>query len=184
MARLDPVTPSELSSEQKRLYDIITATRGGNLGGPLSILIRTPHIAGATDDLHNAFRLHGKLDRRPFEMLVLLVARHYCAGYAWEVHEQLALKAGLAKDVISAIYDRWTPQPTQENDRLIYDLAMELLSTKTLDQDAYRGAVERLGSELLIEVVTAVGFYSMVCLLLNSFEVDTPSGRDFPTAAS
>jgi 4-carboxymuconolactone decarboxylase len=184
VARLNPVTPSELSSEQKRLFEIITATRGGNLGGPLSILIRTPHLAGAADDLHNAFRLRGKLDRRPFEMLVLLVARHSGAGYAWEVHEQLALKAGLAKDVISAIYDRSAPRLTEEDDQLIYDLATELLSTKTIDKDAYRAAIDRLGAELLIEVVAAVGFYSMVCLLLNSFEVDTPSGRDFPPAIS
>ena len=184
MARLNAVILSELNSEQKRLYDIIAGTRGGNLGGPLSILIRTPHIAGAADDLHNAFRLHGKLDRRPFEMLVLVVARHYGAGYAWEVHERLALKAGLAEDRISAICDGHIPELTEENDRLIYDLVIQLLSAKTLDHDAYQAARDRLGSELLIEVVAAVGFYSMVCLLLNSFEVDTPSGRDFPIAGS
>lgn len=83
---------------------------------------------------------------------------------------------------ISAIDDQRTPEFREENDRLIYELVTQLLSAKTLDGDLYRRGVDGLGLEHLIEVVAAVGCYSMVCLLLNSFEIDAPNGRDLPKA--
>jgi 4-carboxymuconolactone decarboxylase len=163
-----------MSAEQKQLYDIICATRAGHLGGPLSILIRTPHLAGAADDLHNAFRLNGKLKRRAFEMLVLMVAHHYKAAFAWVTHESLALKAGLPAQAIVAIAENRAPDFADKDEKTIHAVTERLLAQKTLDDVLYRRATEQLGSELLIETVAAVGFYSMVCLLLNSFDVDPP----------
>src|SRR4051794_4857773 len=96
----------ELDAEQKRIYDIIAGTRKSGLGGPFSVLVRIPHVAEPANGLHNAFRLNGKLDRRIFELLILLVARAHTAEFAWVVHEALALKAGLDARVIVAVRER------------------------------------------------------------------------------
>jgi 4-carboxymuconolactone decarboxylase len=57
---------------------------------------------------------------------------------------------------------------------VIYDVVTELLATKTVGTATYRRALQALGAELLIEAVGAVGFYSMVCMTLNVFEVPIP----------
>src|SRR5581483_3864340 len=168
MTRLLPPALPNMTPEQKHLYDVMCATRGGNLGGPMSILIRTPHLAGAADALHNAFRLTGKLNRRAFEMLVLMVAHHYKAAFAWVTHARLALQAGLPAQSIEAIGENRTPAFADEHEKTIHAVVEHLLAQKMLDDALYRRAIEQLGAELLIETVAAVGFYSMVCLLLNS----------------
>jgi 4-carboxymuconolactone decarboxylase len=177
MARLEQVRPADLTAEQKRMYDIIVGTRATGLGGPFSVLVRTPYIAEPANGLHNAFRLTGKLDRRVFELLVCMVARECGAEYAWAVHEELARKAGLAPDVIVAVRERRMPGFAHDDERLIYDLTTQLLKTKTLNEATYRRAVAALGVDLLIEVTSAVGFYSMVCMLLNTFGVAAPGGE-------
>jgi 4-carboxymuconolactone decarboxylase len=174
MTRLLPPSASEMTPEQKQLHDIMCATRGGNLGGPMSILIRTMHLAGAADDMHNAFRLNGKLKRRPFEMLVMMVAHQYQAQFAWVTHERLALQAGLPAETIAAIAENRVPKFSDEDENMIFTVTERLLAKKTLDDDLYQRATAQLGSEILIETVAAAGFYSMVCLLLNSFDVDPP----------
>jgi 4-carboxymuconolactone decarboxylase len=172
MQRLSDLDPTLMDAEQRRLFDVIAGTRAGGLGGPLSVLIRTPHIAGSADSLHNAFRLEGKLDRAAFEMLVLQVASRHEAGYAWKVHEALARKAGLPPDIIQSIERGTAPDqfqtPVQQQ---VYNVGAELLASRGLADATYEAAQKTLGTNLLIEVVAAVGFYSMVCLVLNAFRV-------------
>src|SRR3954469_13184787 len=130
--RVAEVRYDELDSEQKRIYDIIAGTRKSGLGGPFSVLVRVPHLAGPANDLHNAFRLEGKLDRDVFEMLVLMVARHHGSDFAWAVHEALALKAGLEPRIVEAIRTRRLPDTRRDTERLMFDIVTQLLQAGTL----------------------------------------------------
>jgi 4-carboxymuconolactone decarboxylase len=181
--RVPEVRYEELDAGQKRVYDIIAGTRKSGLGGPFSVLVRIPHVAGPANDLHNAYRLNGKLDRRIFELLILIVARAHTTEFAWTVHEALALKAGLDENVIAAVRERRTADFKQADERLTYDLVTQLLQTRTLSSAAYQRGVEALGVDLMLELVSAVGFYSMICLVLNSFAVPA-SGGGTPLANS
>lgn len=174
--RVAEVQYDELDAEQKRIYDIIVGTRKNGLGGPFSVLVRIPHVAEPANDLHNALRLHGKLDRRIFELLILIVARAHTTEFAWVVHEAIALKAGLDTKVIEAVRERRVPDFPNADERVTYDLVLQLLQTRTLSTQTYQRGIERLGLDLLLEIVSAVGFYSMICLVLNSFEVPASGG--------
>jgi 4-carboxymuconolactone decarboxylase len=171
MSRLPPVSRNELTADVQRLYDVIAGTRRDGLAGPFSALIRNPIIAEPANDLHNAFRLKGKLDRRLFELVVLQVAHEWSTQYAWSVHERLAIKAGLSSSIIEAIRTDAEPVSMRDDERLIYLLVREILQHKTLGPATYHKAAAALGLELLIEVVAAVGFYSMLCWVLNVFDI-------------
>jgi hypothetical protein len=60
---------------------------------------------------------------------------------------------------------------------LTYDLVTQLLQTRTLSTSAYRRGIDALGLDLIIELVSAVGFYSMICLVLNTFGVPASAGQ-------
>lgn len=175
--RVGEVRYDELDPEQKRMYDIIAGTRKSGLGGPFSVLVRVPHVAEPANGLHNAFRLSGKLDRRIFELLILIVARQHTAEFAWVVHEALALRAGLDPAVIAAVRERRMPDFKHADERLTYDLVTQLLQTSRLNDSAYQRGVAALGVDLLIELTSAVGFYTLVCLVLNTFEVPAADGQ-------
>jgi 4-carboxymuconolactone decarboxylase len=45
-----------------------------------------------------------------------------------------------------------------------------------LSDASYRRALDFFGLDLLVELITATGFYTLVAMMLNAFEVDTPDG--------
>jgi len=175
MARVDHLKPEELTPDQQRLFREIAATRD-RVGGPFGVWLRTPAIADAANRLGNTLRHDSNLDRRLFELMVLVIARHWGAQYEWFVHESAARKAGLPEDVISAVRDGRTPSFGRADEQLVYDVVSELQTTKTLSDATYARALEALGLNLLIEFITAAGFYSMVAMMLNAFDVPTPDG--------
>jgi 4-carboxymuconolactone decarboxylase len=175
MSRLAPIQPNELTPEQTRLYDEIVRTRAKGLDGPFGVWLRKPSVGEPCEKLQNAFRLDGKLNRRVAELLILLVAREWTAQYAWYLHEILALKAGLPAETIAAIRARRRPPVLQPDELPVYEVVTELLATKTVSAETYDRALKALGEDLLIEVVSAVGFYAMVCMTLNVFDVPIPA---------
>jgi 4-carboxymuconolactone decarboxylase len=177
MARIDQVNRDDLNPRQQALYDNIMRTRPrGTLSGPFSVWIHTPAIAEPADGLANCFRVSPKLDKRLIELIILVVCRDATVKYAWSVHEPLAREQGLAPAAIEAIRARKQPDFKRDDEKLIYDLVTELLTTKTLSPATFERATASLGREGLIEAVSCVGFYGMIGLVLNAFDVPPQSG--------
>jgi hypothetical protein len=69
------------------------------------------------------------------------------------------------------------PKFVREDERLIYDTITELNVARTLSQAAYKRALADLGLDLLIELITAAGFYTMVAMILSAFDAPVPGGE-------
>lgn len=176
MSRVPDIRLEDLTAEQKRIYDEIALSRGGVVRGPFPIWLRNPDLADPANQFGNALRVHGKLEKRLFELMVLIVARHWSAQYEWFSHAKSALKAGLSPEIVEAIQDRRLPEFVREDERLVYEIITELVETRTLSQPSYDGALAALGLDLLIELITAAGFYAMIAMVLNAFDAPVPSG--------
>jgi 4-carboxymuconolactone decarboxylase len=176
MGRIAALEPDQLSPEQKRIHHEIAGARGGVVRGPFAVWLRLPSIADAANQLGNSIRLHGKLDRRLFELAILIVARHWNAQYEWYVHERDARSAGIAEELIADIRERRVPAFAKEDEKLVYELVTELQDSKTLKDKTYERAVALLGVDLLIELVTTIGFYTTAAMMINVFDVPVPDG--------
>jgi 4-carboxymuconolactone decarboxylase len=175
MARVEDLKPESLTAEQKPIHDRIAGSRGGTVRGPFAIWLRNPAIADAADKFGTILR-KGKLDQRLFELMVLLVARHWSAQYEWFAHERHAREVGIPEPVIEALRHRRKPEFARDDERLVYDLVTEMNETRTLSQPTYDRAVAMLGLDLVIELITALGFYTMVAIMLNGFDAPVPGG--------
>jgi 4-carboxymuconolactone decarboxylase len=176
MSRVPDLAPAEMTAEQKRIHDEIASKRRGHVRGPFAIWLRTPTIADHANQFGNAIRVAGKLDKRLFELMVLIVARHWSAQYEWFAHEDQALANGVAPAVVEAIRHGRTPDFAQADERLIYELVTELNARKILGPATYDRGVAHFGLELFIELATAIGFYTMVAMMLNAFDAPVPGG--------
>jgi len=177
MARVADLLPEQLTPQQKRIHDEIAGTREGTVRGPFAIWLRLPEVADRANQFGNALRLHGRLEKRLFELMVLVVARHCSAQYEWFAHEQAALKAGLSADIVESVRAGDRPAFAKADEALVYDIVSELSETHALGQPAYDRGVAALGLELMIELVTAAGFYTMVAMMLNAFDAPVPGGK-------
>ena len=176
MGRLPDIDPAKLSSEQRAIYDRLMRERG-HMRGPFAVWLRNAELCEHTLKLQEMFAARVKLERRLLELMILVAARLATAQYAWFIHEPYALKFGIAPDIVEAIRERRTPNFTREDERLVYDLTMELNTTGTLSEASYQRGMAMFGEQVMVELVSAIGFYAMVAMTLNAFAVAVPDGK-------
>ena len=70
------------------------------------------------------------------------------------------------------------PLKVQECQRIVYDLVTEVLASKKVSAATFARAETALGRDGIIEAVTCAGFYGMIGLVLNTFEVPPQPGGD------
>lgn len=157
------------------MAEAIAGTRGGTVAGPFAIWMHLPDVAERASDLGNRLRFRGRLERRLFELAVLAVARRWGAQYEWFAHESAARQAGVPEDVIQAIRVGQRPSFQRADEVLVYRIA-EAAQAGSLKQGLYDEGVAALGLELMIELITVVGYYTMIALVLNAFEAPVPGG--------
>jgi len=176
MSRVPEVDPAAFSPEQHKLYDAMMASRpDGKLEGPSTMWIRNAGLAAVTGQMAKLLRYEGKLEALLFEMITLLVARQWTAHYVWSVHAKEATRVGLAPEILEAIRTRRIPPFSHERQKLIYEMTNELLDTKKVSDGTYMRAEQEFGVDLVLEIVTAVGFYTLICMTIKTFEVPAPS---------
>jgi 4-carboxymuconolactone decarboxylase len=177
MPRLPEIDPEKLSPEQRAIYDRMVGLRG-HMRGPFAVWLRNAELCQNAANLQEMFAGRVSLDRRLLEVMILVAARQATAQYAWFIHEPHALKFGIAPEIVEAIRERRTPDFAREDERLVYDLTTELNTTKTLSEASYQRGMAMFGEKVMVELVSAIGFYMMVAVTLNAFAVPVPDGNE------
>jgi 4-carboxymuconolactone decarboxylase len=176
MARAPELEREKLSSEQKRVHDeIAKRIPHGIVRGPFAVLLNAPALAEGALLAYSAIRA-ARLERRLVELMILIVARFHSAQYEWFAHGPRALEAGIAAETVEAIRQRRTPALAREDERMVYDVVSELLATRRLSAASFERAHALLGTERLVELIAGAGFYTMLALTINGFDVDVPEG--------
>jgi 4-carboxymuconolactone decarboxylase len=178
MSRLATITVNDLDAEQKaaldELQNVLTSANG--LGGPFAVWLRMPGIGPKLIDLFATHRRQGKLEKRLFELMTLVVIRHWSAQFAWWAHGPRTKELGVAAESVEAIRTRRAPKELKSDEQLVYDVTDEMMTTQKLGDATYARAKAGLGEAVLIELIFAIGFYNMVGITLQAFQVDTPDG--------
>ncbi|MGH7928558.1 MAG: carboxymuconolactone decarboxylase family protein [Candidatus Binatia bacterium] len=177
MSRLPEIDASKLAPEQRAIYDQIMRARG-HMRGPFAVWLRNAELCENTLKLQEMFASQVKLERRLLELMILVAARLATAQYAWFIHEPHARNFGITPEIIQAIRERRTPEFGRDDERLVYDVTMELNTTRSLSEANYKRGMEMFGEQVMVELVSAIGFYAMVAMTLNAFAVSVPTGKD------
>jgi 4-carboxymuconolactone decarboxylase len=173
MPRLPPLEVEKLSAERRKIYDDIKRMRG-QVRGPFAVWLRNAELAEGALKLQELFASRVKLERRLVQLMILVAARFANAQYAWFIHEPHALQYGVGPDVVEAIRERRTPNFPREDERLVYDITLELNTTHRLSAATFDRGIAAFGEQQMVELISGVGFYSMVAMTLNAFEVAVP----------
>ena len=176
MARLPPLDPATLDAEQQAVHDVIAAGPRGSLRGPLAVWLRRPKLASQAQALGQYCRFDSSLDKRLSELAILVTARVWGSEFEWWAHKAHALDAGLAPGAIEAIRTHQAPRLTDPEEQAVYDVAMTLNRVRKLDDALYARALAVLGEGRLIDLVGVLGYYTLISMTINVFEVDRPDG--------
>ncbi|GAB2893505.1 carboxymuconolactone decarboxylase family protein [Paraburkholderia jirisanensis] len=178
-----PVFHAETAStEQRAVLDEILSGPRGNLNGPFLGWIFSPEFAQHAQRLGAFCRYQTGLPLRLSELAILVTAARWQAQAEWHIHCPIALDAGLPAELAEAIRTGSQPVFTDANDQLIHAFATELYETKRVSDATYQQAVERFGHTVVINLVGLLGYYTLVAMTLNVFNMRAQGQNELPFA--
>jgi 4-carboxymuconolactone decarboxylase len=175
--RLKPLAAGALTEEQKTVMREAEEGRRGHVPKPMLGWLGNPEMARRAQHLGALLRYETTLAGRLSELAILVTARHWSAAYAWQAHKREALKCGLDGQIIADIAARKKPRFDQRDAEIVYEFSSTLLARHRVDDALYQTAVAQFGERGIAEIVGIIGYYSLVCLTLNTFEFDMPEGQ-------
>lgn len=173
MQRLNPPDPDKYNEEQKRIAESVTQSRG-SVRGPFGVWLNSPGLADPAQQVGAFLRFSSKMPGNLRELAIITVGRHWGAQYEWHAHAKIAVEEGVAPEAVERLRNRQVPAPLTDDEQMIYELATEIVGTGRLLQQSYDRGVERLGPELMVDLVGLCGYYSLICFTLNVFDVPVP----------
>ena len=179
---------TELTPRQQEISDQIAAKRGATRG-PFLIWLRSPELAEKVDALGAYCRFDSSINERLRELSLLIAARHFDAQYSWNAHHKKAVEAGVSLESIKELASNEVPHFAHPDEQLLYTLATQILRDHFVDQTTFDAALAEWGEAGLVDIIGCLGNFSMLAMLLNTFQVDLKPGdqppfpevRDFAT---
>lgn len=180
MPRLAPLDFNSLTPEQKDAAEAIRSGPRGGLRGPFEAWLRAPGLADTAQRLGAYCRFGSSLPGDINELAILMTGKRWAAQFEFWAHSRLALQAGLDPAIIEAIRTGAEPPFGREMERVVYDFVNEYFETNRVSDATYRRAVDTFGERGVVELVGVVGYYGLVSMTLNVFEVGLPEGETNP----
>jgi 4-carboxymuconolactone decarboxylase len=177
LTRLPQLTRADLDEEGKEIYDRIVGDGPTPTTGPVSMSLYSPRVALAFNDLNSFLRYNGDLSPRHTEVAILVAAWEIEQQYEYSAHEPAALRFGAPQEVIDTIkYDR-EPVGLSSEETAIIRVGRQIMREHKLDSDLYAEAVRLFGRKGLVELVTVMGDYVMVGMVLTAIDQHLPPDR-------
>lgn len=188
MTRLALITNSDLTPDQQAVWDRVTNGRrgpasrlindDGGLIGPFNALLHAPASGMKVVELGEALRFDSEIDNRLLELAVCVVGAHWRSNFEWWAHSRLAVAAGVGEETVAAIERGDEPTSAPADEQAVHAFARQLLTEGRATDEVYQAALEHVGEQGMVELTQLVGYYCLVSLTLNAFQVELPAGND------
>ena len=185
--RLDLIPPAELAPAQRALYDAITGgprasqagtvpitDADGQLLGPFAIMLLSPEVGNAMQQVGAKIRFGTALTGRERELAILTVAGALSSEFERLAHVPAARGLGLTEPQIDAALAGRAADGLSADEAVVGRLALAMTVDRTLSDEDYSGGVRALGQERLAELTWLVGYYSALALSLAVFRPVLP----------
>lgn len=193
MSRLPTLQPAGFTEAQRALFENITqGKRGqksaadsflnpeGGLRGPFNAMLYSPQLGNPCQQLGVAVRFESGLPPQMRELAILTVAAHWQAQYEWWAHEKIAREEGLDEAIIAGVKAGMLPDATPNELVTVHRFARELLDQRQVSDRQYGETSALLGDSRVVELVMLLGYYTLIAMTLNVFEVPLPAGQTLP----
>ena len=174
--RFRPLTWQELTPPQQTMVNELLSGKRGTLSGPFNVFLRSPEVGNLAQRVGEHVRFRSSLPPRLNEMAILMTAQWWASQYEWYAHQPLALKAGLAGDIVEALREGRRPARMQPDETAVYDFSSELRDRRRVSDATFRAAVQLLGEQGVMDLIATMGYYDLVSMALNVDGYPLPTG--------
>ena len=175
--RFSTLTADTMTPEQKKVADAIqSGPRGAGLRGPFNALLRSPELCDLVQRVGAFVRFGSSIPAPLNELAIIMAGRKWTAQYEFYAHRRLAIEAGLKPAIADAVAANRRPEGMADDEAAVYDFAAELLGTGQVSDANFQRVKDRFGERGVVDLVGAIGYYSLVSMTLNVARVPLPAG--------
>lgn len=182
MPRLPDIDPATLDAEQKRIHDEIVSGPRGKVEGPLRVWLTSAGLADRAQALGAFCRYGTSLPTLLSELAILVTGAYWQAGFEWHVHAPIGLAAGLDPVAVEKIRVGEEPDLSNDDEKAVYTFSRELLTKRRVSDATYAYAEQILGQRALVDLVGVLGYYGLISMTINAFDVPLPPDAKEPFA--
>jgi 4-carboxymuconolactone decarboxylase len=182
MSRLPTLERENLDPAQQKVWDGMASGARGRVGGPFLALLTSAELCARVEQVGVFVRYECSVPQRLRELAILCVGQHWKADYEWYAHAKIASAQGVSDAVIDAIGHGQTPPFDNEPDRVVHDFVRVLLREGKVPAPTYAITQALLGDKGTVELTGLVGYYSLLAMQLNVFEIGPPPPFKAPWA--
>ena len=177
MKRLPTLEYQNMNQDQKDLHDEILSGPRTQIAGPMHTWFLNPSYGSLIEKVGAFCRYGTSLEPRLSELAIIIVARHWNADVEWFAHSKIALESGILQETIDAIKINKRPNFKMEDETLIYDITKSILDVKSLNDELFKLAEDKMGKKSLLDLTAIIGYYCNIAIQLNVFEIPTEDGQ-------
>jgi 4-carboxymuconolactone decarboxylase len=179
--RFPELSSDQMTDEQRAVVDAIqSGPRGAGLRGPFNALLRSPALCDLVQRVGAYVRFGSTIPAPLNELAICMAGRKWGAQYEFYAHRRLGIEAGLNPPILDAIAAGRRPADMSNDETVVYEFVTDLLSTGAVSDARYGGVLDRFGERGVMDLVGAVGYYSLVSMVLNVAQVPLPEGEAAP----
>jgi 4-carboxymuconolactone decarboxylase len=183
MSRLQQLRREHLDAETQSLWDFVVAARGpnalgsdGTLVGPFNAWAHAPEVGTRLVELGTTLRFASHLEQRLLELAIITIGARWKAEFEWWAHRKRAIEQGVAVEAVNAIGRGESFDFERNDEQVVHGIVVSLLSAGRIEQTLYEDGLDVLGEVGMVELVSLCGYYTLIALTLNAFDVPLPEG--------
>jgi 4-carboxymuconolactone decarboxylase len=179
-SRLPLVKRDQLSGDALRAYDAVVGKDANGKErptpplGPQATSMYSMGVAEPMDRLNQYLR-NTVVGPQMFQICTLIAAREFDENYEWTAHEAGAKRVNVDLKTIDAIRYNRAVEGLPEKDALVIRFGRALFREHTVSPELYKQVVDTFGKQGMYELVSVMGDYGMVALMLRAVDQQVPN---------
>jgi 4-carboxymuconolactone decarboxylase len=180
-----PLPAREAMSEiQQSAADAFIAGPRKAIFGPFVPLFQCPNLMQKLGGVGEALRFQGVLPAAIRELAICAVARETSNQFEWQMHAPFAVQAGATQAAIDALAVGRRARDLPADAEAALDFVAELVRRHGVSECTYAEAVHHWGEPGTVELTTLVGYFTMVCWVMNVARTPGVAGSMVPALSA
>ncbi len=139
------------------------------------VMAHCPQVGYYFLRLGNSILLQGTVPPNLRELAILRVGHIHRAKYEWTHHVPIALRVGVREEQIDALPDWKNSGTFNDRERAVLQYTDEVTQNIRVQGDTFAALRHFLDEEGVVELTTTIGYYGMVCRVLEALQVELES---------
>jgi len=171
MARVRILDKDQVSPEFHERFQKIEDS-GRPVLNLFKVMAHSPQVGHRFLQLGTAILLKGVVPPNLRELAILRIGHINQANYEWTQHVPIALRVGVRQAQIDALPEWQDSKEFNDREKAILRYTDEETLNIRVKDETFAAVQAILGEDGVVELTTAIGYYGMVCRLLEALQVE------------